>query len=177
MLTLPDPGSNMDLLLTSAQPTQIISSSPMPTALSSLAPGHHPAGRWVAYPLDDLCGGQPFGNLVFTVESVDILLTGELRFNVSWMWQVTNVERNNCPSGNPVIYSDEGNANMYVTDDLGHRYDHIAVGDGAGKDKLIKPNVAEYGWFLFPSPAEGAGVFAFHDDDAESVISGIDMRP
>jgi hypothetical protein len=177
MLALSDLDSDVDLLLTSAQPAQIASSSPVPTVLSSPAPGHHHVGRWFAYPLDELCGGQPFGNLVFTVESVDILLTGELRFNVSWMWQVTDVERNNCPSGSPVLYSDEGNANMYVTDDLGHRYDHVAVGDGAGKDKLIEPNVAEYGWFLFPPPAEGAGVFAFHDGDAESVVSGIDMRP
>jgi len=137
----------------------------------------YPVGRWFAYALNDLCGGQPFGNLVFTIESVDILSTEELRFNVSWMWRVTAVERNNCPSGSPVIYSDEGNVNMYITDDLGRRYDHIAVGDGAGRDKEMAPNVPEQGWFLFPSPIEGVGVFTFHDDDTGSVITSIDLRP
>jgi hypothetical protein len=114
---------------------------------------------------------------VFTVESVDVLHTRELRFNVSWMWKVTDAERDNCPSASPVIYSDEGNANMYVTDELGRRYDHIAVGEGAGEDKLLKPNAAQHGWFLFPTPAADAGVFAFHDEDVGSTISGINLRP
>lgn len=145
--------------------------------MSSLLPGHYSIGRWSAYSLSDLCSGQPFGNLVFTVESVDVLSTGELRFNVSWTWRVTEMERNNCPSGSPVIYSDEGNVNMYITDDTGRRYDHTAVGDGAKREKLMAPNVAQYGWFLFPPPAVDARMFAFYDDDAGSVIRGIDLRP
>ena len=176
VLALTRPLSRAGIPLSTEQPTRDLPTSTS-AVLPSLVPGHYPVGRWFAYALNDLCGSQPFGNLVFTIESVDVLSTGELRFNVSWMWQVTNVERSNCPSGSPVIYSDEGNANMYVTDELGRRYDHIAVGDGAGEDKLMKPNVAQQGWFLFPPPAEGAGVFAFHDDDAGSVISGIDLRP
>jgi len=113
---------------------------------------------------------------MFTIESVDILPTGELRFNVLWMWRVTEAERDNCPSTGLVIYSYEGNANMYVTDDSGQRYDHIAVGGGASEDKPMMPNMAQGGWFLFPPPAEGAGVLAFHDDDTGSTISGIDLR-
>lgn len=143
---------------------------------TTLIAGHYAIDRWGAYNLSGLCNSQPFGNLVFTIESVDVMPQKGLRFNVSWLWQVTELEQHNCPSWTPIIWSDAGNARMYIVSDLGDRYDHITVGGGANKNKPMQPNIAEYGWFLFPLPERGE-VFTFYDDDNGIVIANIDLHP
>jgi serine/threonine protein kinase len=107
-------------------------------ALVGLSNERHPPSleirRWAAQSMNEFCNGRPFGSLILTVETVDVLDSGGLRFNVSWLWKVTDAERSNCPSGSPVVYSDLGNTNMYISDGLGRRYDHVEVGGGAEVD-------------------------------------------
>lgn len=93
----------------------------------------------------------------------------KLQFNVSWEY----VNPNNVPLSNVGKRSDAKNKNMYVTDNMGNQYDHIAVGDAAAKTIGMSPNQPVFGWFLFPQPRPGGIILTFHDDDNKITISRI----
>jgi len=62
---------------------------------------------------------------------------------------------------------------MYVTDEFGHRYDHIAL-DGVARDggsALHGETIT--GTFLFPPAQAGAREFTFYDGDQNVSIPGI----
>lgn len=63
------------------------------------------------------------------------------------------------------IESDANNQNMYILDDLGNRWDHIATGGAANQNKTLTNGKSYDGWFQFPPlPPEAKG-FYFVDDD------------
>jgi hypothetical protein len=62
---------------------------------------------------------------------------------------------------------------MYLTDDLGNRYNHISVGGGAAKDIAMKNGESIVGWFIFPPAQPGVSAFTFHDSDNDIAIKGI----
>lgn len=72
--------------------------------------------------------------------------------------------------------SDVGNKLIYVTDNLGYRYDQIAVGGDFGRDMTMEEGLMAYGWFKFSSPKPGAYSFTFRMDDQHVVIDDIVLR-
>lgn len=64
---------------------------------------------------------------------------------------------------------------MYLIDNLGNRYDHIATNGAAnlGSNVFQGPPTPVTGTFVFSAPLPGAAVFSFYDDDQQVVISDI----
>jgi hypothetical protein len=54
---------------------------------------------------------------------------------------------------------------MYITDDIGNRYDHYSKGGAATIDFVLANGASENGWFLFPPAHPRASYLIFHDDD------------
>ena len=141
-----------------------------------------PAAIVKEYPFTDRCmqfpvqyNGQDAARVNMCVTSVQIRVDGQMRFNVKWTVEfLTNaidwVRKN----------SDVGNRNMYLTNNLGNRYDHVALGGAAANAvyfyRVGGPTTAT-GWYLFPPAGSGATVFAFHDDDQHTVIENIVLAP
>ena len=119
-------------------------------------------------------GGDERARLRLCVESVEVHQDGTMRFNVSWQ---AEIEKGLIVGGQPVDAlakrSDVGNANMYVTDGQGNRYDFIDLGGAAREDTTIPNGEKATGWFLFPPPREGARNFIFIDNDNHWAIPGI----
>jgi len=101
------------------------------------------------------------------IVSVDVRAEGQLQFNFTWTAFVEG-------SGYDYLikYSDQTNHNMYITDDLGNRYDHIETGGEAGREVKIWHGQTVSGWFLFPPAQTGATSFVFHDDDQHVAFEG-----
>lgn len=60
--------------------------------------------------------------------------------------------------------TDEFNPRMYLTDEIGRRYDHTRV-SGAALGSRYQAGSAQRGSYFFPLPAAGARTFQFHDDE------------
>ena len=105
------------------------------------------------------------------ITRVRIRLDGQMYFDMNWSAQFLTNDFN-------YIYknSDANNPNMYITDNLGNRYDHVATGGAAAQITYFYrfggPSSAD-GWFLFPAARSGANVFTFHDDDEQLLIDNI----
>ena len=74
--------------------------------------------------------------------------------------------------------SDSDNHRMYLRDELGKRYDHVAT-RGAARDggRLDGDHQALHGVFVFPPPQTSAKAFTFQDDDQKASIPGITLSP
>jgi hypothetical protein len=69
--------------------------------------------------------------------------------------------------------SDANNPNMFVTDNLGNRYNSISVSGDANGSIIMEKGKTYYGSFIFRPPKPSANRFAFHDEDNDKVISDI----
>lgn len=76
-----------------------------------------------------------------------------------------------------IKYCDEGNRNMYITDNQGNRYDHVEIGGAARGDHKMYEGQSVEGWFLFEPAKPGATAFTFHDDDQGKTFDGIVLLP
>lgn len=111
------------------------------------------------------------GTLNFCVTGVTVDRNQHLIFSVTW-------NLSNVPSGYTVTKrSDEGNRKMYLIDNTGKRYDHIAGGDSAYQSVVIDSGVPVSGWFDFGPAGLGAFSFDFHDEDNGIVIGGLSLLP
>jgi hypothetical protein len=97
------------------------------------------------------------------VDSVVVGDDGALEFRCSW--SLLNLKKR----------SDQGNRNMFITDQAGRRLDHIATTGAAktGGTKRSDRYDVITGSFLFPPPHPDASVFTFHDDDRKIAIPDI----
>ena len=99
------------------------------------------------------------------VIGVNVLQNEQMQFYLSLNFMI--------PEGKRIhLYSDRGNRNMYITDNLNNRYDHVRVGDAAGKEIIINTGDSALGWYLFPPAHPDAEFFIFHDDD-----NGVQTEP
>jgi hypothetical protein len=92
------------------------------------------------------------------VTQVTIQADGSMRFDFSWTAYVEaqfEVQKG----------SDRNNSNIYLTDDVGNRYDHYQTGGDAALNVTIRNGEQATGWFLFPPAYPGVKSFIFHDDD------------
>jgi ankyrin repeat protein len=105
--------------------------------------------------------------LRWCVESA--VVTGETTLELHVSWTSAGVPGKVLFKG-----SDSNNHGMYVLDDLGNRYDHVATG-GAARDggRLDAEHRVLRGVFVFPFPNEEAKSFTFRDDDQKASIADI----
>jgi hypothetical protein len=106
-------------------------------------------------------------NYTFCVTSVTVNRDRHMIFSVTWTLS-------NIPDGFTVTKgSDEGNRKMYLIDNLGNRYDHVAGGGDAYNRVQMVNDVTKTGWFEFGPPPEGSFSFSFYDDNNQLVLKGI----
>ncbi len=109
------------------------------------------------------------GKLDFCVTSVTVNNDRHMIFNVTWTLS-------NIPSGFTVTKrSDKANKKMYLIDNLGNHYDHIAGGGGAYASVVVGDGAPISGWFDFGVPPAEAFTFSFYDDDNKVAIGGISL--
>ncbi|MCZ6891509.1 MAG: ATP-binding protein [Chloroflexi bacterium] len=129
----------------------------------------------------DRCALPPVDQMAWVelcVQSVDVLETGELRFNMSWGARIAQgaLTEQGTPANALLKRSDVGNSNIYVIDDQGNRYDFTDLGGASAEDtNILRDNVVN-GWFLFPQPQPGAKLYTFHDDDNFWAIPGVSLE-
>ncbi len=73
--------------------------------------------------------------------------------------------------------SDEGNRNVYLTDEHGKRYDHIAGLAAAYADVNMGIGGGLLGIFDFGPAAVGAFTFTYHDEDNGILVGGFTLSP
>ncbi len=148
--------------------------SPTATALPTVAASPTPDRAIVGIYSVSGCSSTSMskgGTLDFCVTGVTVDRNQHLIFSVTW-------NSSNIPDGYTVTKrSDEGNRKMYLIDNTGKRYDHIAGGDAAYQSVVIGSGVPVSGWFDFGPAGLGAFSFDFHDDDNEIVIGGLSLLP
>lgn len=92
------------------------------------------------------------------VTSVTLLPDGNMQFDFSWTAQIEDhLELEISP--------DTNTKNMYLTDNLGNRYDHLQTGGDASRQVTLTNGQTALGRFLFGPPVLDAQYFIFHDDD------------
>jgi hypothetical protein len=111
-----------------------------------------------------------YGNhVVWCIESVEVRSDGYMKFNAVWTAPIE-------PRAYVKKYSDVGNTNLYLRDNLGNRYHHVEVGGDAGRDIILTRYSTARGWYLFPPAQPGATSFIFHDDDSHVHIEGLVLQ-
>ena len=158
--------------------------TPVPVAAVSVQPGTYPQnGRCAPYMLDGSRSAnnpgdqwaQIHGPLPATmcITSVTVRSDGNLQFDADW-----SVNFKGAPFGSGRKPSDVGNANLYVTDNLGNRYDFIELSGTARDSEDFTASVPFHaGWYVTPPAKPGAESFVFHVDDQGIGIGGIVFTP
>jgi hypothetical protein len=152
----------------SEKPTTVPTDTPT-VATNSLEPGIYSSGGCTDYvvvkrtPTWDLSAG-----FHWCVDSVEIHRDGSMMFVVSW--QLTNFSE---VITEVTKRGDANNPNMYLTDNLGNRYDALSVSGEGAKDIRMEKGNTYYSTFIFRPPKPGAYNFTFHDDDNKQEISNI----
>lgn len=152
-------------LTSTATLTPTATRTPAPTSTSTLIPTEtvEPTKSEITYDFDDRCieiniKSSPKLILYECVVSITVRPDETMQFNFEW--RVVSDDNQGVR-----VYPDTGNRNMYITDSLGNRIDHIETGGDANEAINIGNGGAKVGWFLFPPPDPQATHFIFHDDD------------
>ncbi|MBN1535085.1 MAG: hypothetical protein JW908_00015 [Anaerolineales bacterium] len=134
-----------------------------------ISPGTYSVNKCVESSVYAQSTGDYIGELTECVPSIEVRLNGYMQFNFTWTLDFID--------GLPPIkkYADTDNRNMYITDNISHRYDHIEVGGQAAYDIYIGDAIPVEGWFLFLPAKQNATIFSFHDDDQGLQIENIDL--
>jgi len=150
-------------------PTATPTHTPIPTNTPTPTPPYNQPG---IYPFQDHCGkaflGDTEAHWLMCVESVEVRPDSYMQFNITWTAFVAGTGYDGL-----LKYSDVGNPNMYVTDDIGNRYDHVELGGEAKNTRLFCHGETIYGWYLFTPAQSGSTSFVFHDDDQSVQIEEI----
>jgi hypothetical protein len=109
-------------------------------------------------------------NVEWCIPTVKIEDNGNITFTSTW-----TADNRGETKGLWLMSPDAYNKNMFVVDNLGQRYDHIAT-DGTARDGAsFNRNQLEThtGWYTFPPPQPGAFKFIFVDLDQNLSIVDI----
>ena len=154
VLLLRQPGLNFAAILSNPTPSPTATSTmeptltPVPTFTHTPVPTQEPKD----YPLNNACmqivsQGSPRLVLNECVSSITVLSDGRMQFNFTW-----KVESGSSKHALQ-MYPDTGNRNMYITDSLGNRIDHLETGGQANETVALFDGDTKQGWFVFP-PAD-----------------------
>jgi hypothetical protein len=108
----------------------------------------------------------------FCINDIRVDKKRHMFFNVSWT--ASNVPN---PPGYIIKHSDKNNYQIYLTDNLGNRYDQAAGGGAAYRDTHLENDLPHPGWFEFGSPPVGAIKFNYYDKNNHLVIKDIVLIP
>jgi hypothetical protein len=143
--------------------TPTITPSPTP---NMVLPGNYYIGR---------CADVNFPDnvkLKFCINNIRVDSNRHMVFDVSWTAShVTD------PIGYIIKHSDKNNLHIYLIDNLGNRYDHLAGGGAVYRPTNLENDIPHPGWFEFGSPPIEALKFDFHDDDNHLIIKDIALIP
>ena len=91
------------------------------------------------------------------VTGITILTDGRMQYDFTWSATLE--------SGMDIKIAPDTSGNMYLTDNLGHRYDYLHKGGASAQSLVLMNGQAATGWFLFPQADNNATQFVFHDAD------------
>jgi hypothetical protein len=96
--------------------------------------------------------------------------TGNMEFNMTW--SATKISGADFTCIPPQL-----SGGLYLLDDQGQRYDHIATNGGALVGGCINFNTGNVidGTFVFPPVTGGARTFTFFDSDHQAALAGITL--
>jgi hypothetical protein len=156
----------------SPSPTETPTSTLIPTATETPSPTASPTPNMVMpgfYATGDCATVEIAYSVEYTFCVTSVTITRERHMLFSVSWTLTDISaRFKVSKG-----SDKGNRRMYLIDNLGNRYDHIAGGGAAYQRVGLENNIPITGWFEFGAPPPGASKFTFYDDDNKLVIKNI----
>ena len=167
-------GSSDDPAAETPDTASSTSGDPPPVARADLpAAGNYSIGRCGLPPLTE----EERAWVKLCVNSVEVQENGQMVFMLSWQARIGEgvLAADGTPATALAKPSDVGNRNMYITDNLGNRYDFTGLGGAAEEDAVILKDQTVEGWFLFPPPQPGAKLFTFHDDDNFWAIAGVSL--
>jgi hypothetical protein len=98
---------------------------------------------------------------------VEVHQDGAMQFVVAWTAHLAG------SSYDYVEISGAGNPGVYITDDLGNRYDFFGLWGIAAATGYLDDNETGYGAYIFPPAHPGATTFTFHDDYQGIAIGGL----
>lgn len=162
--------TDADLISCNVDATSLPEGEIPPTPTPTRTPPYNQPGTYtfeglcIVIPVDDAHGDE-------CIESVEVRSDGYMQFNFTWTAYVQGSRWQWL-----IKYSDAGNRNMYVTDNLGNRYDHVDMGGVAPTETRFFHGETIRGWFLFPPAKPGAISLTFHDDDQGKQFEGIVLR-
>lgn len=113
---------------------------------------------------------QPQTILQECVDNITVLQDGKLKVFMSW--SVSGISS----TFGVTVADDSENHNMYLTDDMGNRLDHIETGGGTDETVSLFNGQNKQGWFLFSAPDANSTFYLFHDDDNGKISPLIERR-
>ena len=136
--------------------------TPTPTATpDSVQPGLYSANGCVTIGLSH----STIVRVEFCVVRIEVDRNGFMTFIVTWTAYMPPYM---------TIHKGAYEGNMYLTDDLGNRYNHIATSGSAGSEYNFEfSGDTTQGVYIFPPARPGATVFTFHDDDNRDVVANL----
>ena len=165
-ITLPPSTTPIPLPSATATPTSlpVETETPTPSATpNAVQPGLYAANGCVSIHLPQNWRFY----LDFCVIRIEVDRNRNMLFTISWTSHVPIPWR---ASKGP----DAENRSIYLTDELGNRYDHIATsGTGTEEYEYTYEGETIIGIFIFPPANPGARIFTFHDDANHEGISNL----
>jgi hypothetical protein len=147
-------------------PTPVNTPTLMPSPTPNMVmPGNYYVGRCADTILEHDV------KMKFCVTGVRVNSERHMFYDVSWA--VSNVT-------DPLGYVNKDSYNsrdIYLTDNLGNRYDHIAGGGEAYRSSILETDKPSSGWFEFGASPVDALRFDFHDKIDHILISEITLIP
>ena len=148
-------------------PTPSPTPSPEPTLTATPAVVYNAIGL---YEMPEHCARKSefVRSIIYCITSIEVVRDASMVVNITWK----------SINSNGGCYTEDSNANnraMYMTDDLGNRYDHEGAGGDLARNivNTCGGDVNYSGWFYFPPPAAGAKVLTYHDEDQKLEISDL----
>lgn len=123
------------------------------------SPGNYRVGK--SYTVD-----IPIYNASVDVEVTSIKVFEDLKLGVEVIWTM-----NVSPGYSITKYSDDGNYNMNLTDNLGNIYYMTNTLGAAGYSITLEDGESCSGTFVYPEPYDGISTLHFNDEDSNKSLS------
>jgi hypothetical protein len=92
------------------------------------------------------------------ISTARLLPDGRLRLDMVWQASLQT-------GASVIIHPAMETGGMYLSDDLGNRYNPVETGGAAAQKTVLNGSQQATGWFIFDTPSQYAHQFVFHDSD------------